>query len=302
MKIIKIGLLCLCLMLSGTILVEAKQWGGIVPLHSTRADVQQLLGPPSEPIKEHVSVHNLETEVVMIVYASGPPCGSDAQSEWQVPSSTVVSITVSPKTGLRLSDLNIDKGRYRKTDEGHRPDNISYTDEVEGESIKVFQGEVISITYFPAAKDYYLRCPNSSAASNGRSKGYFYPMLDTYSDISFNNEKIRLDNFAIRLQQQPTMEGYIIVYAGQRARAGEARARAERAKNYLVNKRDIEAKRIATIDGGHQEDLTVELYIVPRGAPAPTATPTVDPSKVQIIRDGNARTNNRRSPRPRCKR
>ena len=108
--------------------------------------------------------------------------------------------------------------------------------------------------------------------------------FDEYGNIRFNDEKARLDNYAIPLQNDPGAQGYIIAYGGRRGVAGEAQARADRAKNYLVNTRGIDAGRLVTVDGGYREDLTVELWIVPTGATAPTATPNVDASEVQIVR------------------
>lgn len=108
--------------------------------------------------------------------------------------------------------------------------------------------------------------------------------FDEYGNIAFNDEKARLDNFAIELQNNPGAQGYIIAYAGRRARTGEAQSRADRAKDYLVNNRQIDSGRIVTVDGGYREDLTVELWIVPTGATPPTASPTVDASEVQIIK------------------
>jgi hypothetical protein len=93
--------------------------------------------------------------------------------------------------------------------------------------------------------------------------------FDEYGNIRFNDEKARLDNYAIQLQNQPGSEGYIIAYG---TCVGEGQARADRAKNYLVNTRGIEAGRIVTIDGGCRADLTVELWIVPSGARKPAAS------------------------------
>ncbi|MGB8507046.1 MAG: hypothetical protein WCD76_01445, partial [Pyrinomonadaceae bacterium] len=105
--------------------------------------------------------------------------------------------------------------------------------------------------------------------------------IDEYGNVKFNDEKARLDNYAIELQNDPTAQGYVIAYGGRRGRTGEAQARADRAKDYLVNTRGIDASRIVTLDGGYREDLTVELWLVPTGATTPTASPTVDPSEVQ---------------------
>jgi hypothetical protein len=93
--------------------------------------------------------------------------------------------------------------------------------------------------------------------------------FDEYGNIRFNDEKARLDNYAIQLQNQPGAQGYIIAYG---TCEGEGQARADRAKNYLVNTRGIEAGRITTVDGGCRSDLTVELWIVPPGATTPAAS------------------------------
>jgi hypothetical protein len=117
--------------------------------------------------------------------------------------------------------------------------------------------------------------------------------IDEYGNIRFNDEKARLDNFAIELQNDPTAQGYIVAYGGRRGRAGEAQRRADRAKDYLVNTRGIDPSRIVTVDGGFREDLTVELWIVPSGATAPANSPTVDPSEVQVIQPRRGRRRGR---------
>ncbi len=108
--------------------------------------------------------------------------------------------------------------------------------------------------------------------------------VDEYGNIRFNDEKARLDNYAIQLQNDPTARGVIIAYGGRRGRRGEALARGNRARDYLVNTRGIDASRIEVIDGGYREELTVQLYTVPAGAPAPTVEATVQESEVQFTR------------------
>ncbi|MFL6331909.1 MAG: hypothetical protein ACJ754_01040, partial [Pyrinomonadaceae bacterium] len=108
--------------------------------------------------------------------------------------------------------------------------------------------------------------------------------VDEYGNIKFNDEKARLDNYAIELQNDPTAQGYLVCYGGRTGRTGEAQRRCDRAKNYLVNTRGISADRIVTVDGGFREELTVELWVVPSGANPPAASPTVDPSEVKPAR------------------
>ena len=97
--------------------------------------------------------------------------------------------------------------------------------------------------------------------------------FDEYGNIRFNDEKARLDNFAIQLQNEPGSTATIIAYG---TCSGEGQTRGDRAKDYLVNTRGIEASRISVVDGGCRADLTVQLWVVPQGA----NQPTVDTSNV----------------------
>jgi hypothetical protein len=103
--------------------------------------------------------------------------------------------------------------------------------------------------------------------------------FDEYGDITRKEEKVRLDRFAIQLQNDTGVEGYIIAYDRQ---AGAAQARADRAKNLLVSYYGISAERIVTINGGYRKSREVELWVAPPGAIPPAPTPEVPPDKVQV--------------------
>ena len=90
--------------------------------------------------------------------------------------------------------------------------------------------------------------------------------FDEYGRICWENEKARLDNFAIQLLNEPTTLGHIIVYDGQRACRGEAVARAIRAKKYLVDYRKVPATRIVWRWGGYVSEVMTQLVIHPAGA------------------------------------
>jgi hypothetical protein len=99
--------------------------------------------------------------------------------------------------------------------------------------------------------------------------------VDEYGDIKFNDEKARLDNFASRLQTDAGSQGYIIGYG---ACEGQGLARANRAKDYMVNTRGIDAGRITVVDGGCRAELWVSLYVCAPGAnPPQPMTDTISP-------------------------
>jgi hypothetical protein len=95
--------------------------------------------------------------------------------------------------------------------------------------------------------------------------------FDEYSQISFNKEKLRLKEFATQLQGQRTATAYIVVYAGRHSCKDEAQARAERVKQYLIRFGHINARRIRTIDAGHQEEWAIALYTAASSDPPLTA-------------------------------
>ncbi len=93
--------------------------------------------------------------------------------------------------------------------------------------------------------------------------------FDEFGNIARDDEKARLDLFAIQLQNEPGARGYIVVYPGARSRPNEAQRRADRAREYLVNTRGMEASRIITTVGPTRDAFTVQLWIVPAGAEPP---------------------------------
>jgi hypothetical protein len=297
LKGIKALTACFCLMLAVCSFLQAKEWHGIVPLHSTRADVERILGVPEKP---GGATYSLSNGYVYISFSDGPCIG--AHGGWNVPRETVINITeifFDPKP--EVANLKIDESKYKKVRDQDYLSVVYYKDEEEGISIEVNMdtGLVNGITYLPAAKDNYLRCP--APAENSDDGIEDSRKFDEYSNLSFDEEKKHLSDFATQLQADPNAKGYIIAYAGRIAHAGEAQARADRAKNYLINERGINARRIVTIDGGYREALTVDLWIRPNGWRAPKASPTVDPSKAQIIKDSSTKNSNCHSTRPRYK-
>ncbi len=90
--------------------------------------------------------------------------------------------------------------------------------------------------------------------------------FDEFPNIARNDEKARLDNFAVELQSDPTSTAYVVVHPGTRARPGEVQKHTSRVVDYLVNSRGVDARRIVTIVGPAREELMVELVTCPQGA------------------------------------
>ena len=93
--------------------------------------------------------------------------------------------------------------------------------------------------------------------------------FDEFPDIARNDEKARLDNFAIEMQNDPTATAYVIVYPGKSAKRGEVQHHAARVVDYLVNSRGLDQRRIVTLVGPAKDNLQVELWVTPQGATPP---------------------------------
>jgi hypothetical protein len=114
--------------------------------------------------------------------------------------------------------------------------------------------------------------------------------IDRYGNISWEEEKARLDNFAIQILQDPDYIGYIYVNAGREACKDEAQKRAVRAKKYLVDVRKVPLDRVVWKDIGYDDEAEVVFYLFNRNKPIPY-NPEYQPAKEgQIIKDCSVKT------------
>jgi hypothetical protein len=288
------GILCLCIMMCLTVMAQTRGWRGLVPLHSTRPDVERLLGEPTEVLSTS-TFYRTESETVIVSYATGAPCGIGGKySQWRVPADTVESIFITPIKGFPVAQLPIDLTKFEKRSGGHRPQDVYYINDQYGESLRTYLGDVMSLSFYPGRIDAHLSC-SASQASNKDCDGLTPAAVASFGKLSESEERLRLDSFGVSLLADKTKIGYIITYAGKTAAVDEAQKRAEHARNYLITVRGLPAVRLKVMDGGYRETPTMELYTGGPDDCSPTPNPSVDPRDVKIISSGR---NKRRSSRP----
>ena len=285
--------------LSTAVSVAAKDWRGILPMHSTRAHVEALLGLPRLDDNEDKSNktwwhYSLDEAEVYIAFTDQNYVAS-IRCDW-IGAGVVSVIRVTPKNDKWVKDLNLDEKIVRKfkaSGSGHE----GFIDEKEGLILRAYEGKVQEMVYIASASDRqrcqdFYREPERLVELISCGLPFKF---DEYGNLSFSDEKARLDNFAIQLINEEKSWGYIIVYAGRKATLGEAQRRADRAKDYLVRVRKISPGKIVTVDGGHHEDLTVQLFVLPPNFDTkPLVHPTVDPSDVEILSEKKTRSRKRK--------
>ena len=150
--------LSICLALCGVNFSREEGWRGIVPLHSTRADVERLLGP--SPETGYGVTYDLGTESVTIEYSSCRCC-EPKERRYDVRNYTVVRLSVSAEQKPQFSELNIDRTRFKEITSDHLPDWRNYRNNETGVTYRVLNDIVHATEYGPSAKDdRAFRCTN----------------------------------------------------------------------------------------------------------------------------------------------
>jgi len=134
-------------------------WRKLVPLESTRADVERLLGPSKET---YLADYTLEEGNLSVIYSSGP-CGPDRTGGWNVPKDVVVSLSFSPKQKKRISALKLSPKKFRKVVDDHVGGVLYYINDEEGITYEVQRGRVDVVYYEPAGRYEHLYCGDPSA-------------------------------------------------------------------------------------------------------------------------------------------
>jgi hypothetical protein len=144
-----------------------KDWRGIIPLKSTRADVERLFGRPTGPLPTYY----LSDSTVTFWY-SHCQCGDKCKDDdWNVPVDTVVSISVDLKGVVRLADLGLDLTQFKKLPgDDDVPASFVYTNAKEGFAIEGGGEYASTLIYGPRAEDDHLRCRHNSAPSQTEAK------------------------------------------------------------------------------------------------------------------------------------
>ena len=139
--------------------VQAKAWRGIEPLHSTRADVERILGSKVVRCSAASCIYDLGDETVFILYATESTCkNDDATTRWKVDPGTVVEIGIHFKEDKSFSELPFDLSKFEKIHDKELPGLIYYLNLEEGLRIEGGLQTVSSVTYFQSRKDNHLRC------------------------------------------------------------------------------------------------------------------------------------------------
>ena len=128
MKLVwKIGVIALLIAITACD-AYSKSWHGIVPFHSTRADINRILGKTPCQDENGIGYSSDKEDVYFVLAPVDVPtsCGS-------VTAGTVLRIEITTKKQLRISDLGLEEKRLIELSTSSLPsDTKAYIDAEEG--------------------------------------------------------------------------------------------------------------------------------------------------------------------------
>jgi len=126
---------------------------------------------------------------------------------------------------------------------------------------------------------YDRTCSAYASASTSIDQKPEAKKITEYGAVAATKENDLLDMFVIELQTDPISQGYIIAYRGPTSTDAKIAVATKRAKDFLVTKRGLDAKRLVVVNGGKRKIGVTELWLVPNGATPPTPKPDTEPAK-----------------------
>lgn len=138
-----------------------------------------------------------------------------------------------------------------------------------------------SVTATVEVGGYNPACPSVNSSTVMVLPKVAARKMDEYGKLPPNEQKKRLDNFAIELMNDPTAQGYVIVYGGRTGQATEAQTAARKIQTDVVKTTGLPANRLVLMNGGYREEFAVELWLAPTGATPPEPTPTISESEIK---------------------
>lgn len=164
--------------------IFSQSWRRIVPLRTTRKEVEKLLGPPT--VVGTVPTYYLDDGRVEVFYSI--PCGGPPiPNKWNVPRDTAFAVSFVPKNELRLADMHLDLTKFRREQASFdNPDSVLLINDDEGLRYRysLATDVVDSYTFGPTTKDEPLRCPGYSEEKERRMRNC-YPaslMVECFSE------------------------------------------------------------------------------------------------------------------------
>ena len=126
-----------------------------------------------------------------------------------------------------------------------------------------------------------------TACTIGQSQSAKPGKFDEFGDVSTDDAMAHLDRFALELNSNPNLQGFIVGHNRSDSLTGRFLRQLHGYLDYLVNSRGILASRVRVVEGDIRKGIGFEFWLLPVGSelPIPASTPVPElASPVQFDR------------------
>jgi hypothetical protein len=265
----KLYLPLLCIIFIFVQTVTGQEWKNIIPLKTTKAEIEKILGLPIEKVKygEYGFTYTSAEGKINVFYAS-ERCKGEIRG-WNVETDTVLTFTLFPKDSRMIN--------YREIRERTQDfililsDTLanSFIDPEKGTDYVFSDGELVSITIAPKSSDNHLRCKGFPTYNLAGAS--YIPSDYSYRKTDLRTAKDNIDPLILTMPKGAKV--YIVAYSGSNLSGKKYDNYLQQIKRYIRSRKEVDHSRVVVIDGGKRKQFGVELYFISKDYPPPMPQP-----------------------------
>lgn len=264
MKIYLLIILLICFFCSGIFAQNKITLENIIPLVSTREDIEAIFGKSQAKCN---CIYETSNETINVNYLKKP-----CDDGWNAPIETVLSFSVEPKSKTSIDKLDINLSNFIKIAD----DAFFFTYINLQKGIKIFTSpydEVEKYEYIPTSVnslDNKLRCRNYPK---------FNPMNDVYIPAlnytikTWNNDVSEIDNLITMFSETKDTNLYVFVYFSKDTNKENKSAYLQKLRNHFRKRLENSNNNIKITYGGVRKSSEIVAFILQKTLPEPTAMP-----------------------------
>lgn len=238
--------------------------GTIIPLHSTRADVEKRFKPSSDQlgVRPQEGRYRSSSEEITIEYAQAPCIWHG----WNVKPDTVINIRVEPLNRISFDFDNFDLTQFMETsdDIGSR----YLTNAKAGVEYTLDPGDILRYSrYFPTEEDSAHRCSGYPEFSP-----FSYEPQYEFKVASLPDMSVGLLADTIYSSKKENFTGYIFIYYTRGLRK-DASILKKNIEKYAFEKLKGDPDKLRITIGGIRDRAEIITFLLPTKYPPPVSRP-----------------------------
>lgn len=248
----------------GILAQEEKTWKDIVPLYSSRTEVEEKFGKAKGDCD---CIYETQNETITIRYVE-----SLCEDGWNVPKDTVLEFTVRLKFIKSIKKYNVDLSSFIEVNDDAFYSSYSNLQKGVRYYLSPYD-ELERIEYIPTSSnssDNKLRCKNFP--SYNPMNTVYAPFL-TYEIKNWKTDISEINNLIAGFRNLTDYKLYVFVYFSKGTSEKTKTSYVSTLRMYIKKNLKHNDKSIKVVYGGARDSSKVVSFILPENLPEPTPIP-----------------------------